>query len=135
MTMDEIKDPIYREFLLDHYKNPRNKSIMKNPDIRRLDNNPTCGDMIEVFVKLDKNMVKDISFQGNGCVISMASASILMEELKGKSLDDIKKMSTDDTLKLLNLKLTPTRVKCAMLALSAIKKGMMDYEVMKGRAL
>jgi len=128
--MDEIRtDPIYREFLLDHYKNPKNKHAMKDPDIEKHDSNPLCGDEIEVYIKLDKDKkVEDISFQGSGCVISQASASILTEELQGKDIDDVKNMTREDMLNLLNLKLTPTRVKCAMLALTAIKKGIMEYE-------
>jgi len=132
--MDEQKkdDPIYREFLLDHYKNPKNKRVIEHADIHKKDENPLCGDSIEIFIKVgNDNIIEDISFQGSGCVISMASASILIDELKGKSLEDVEKMSREDMLKLLGLELTPTRVKCAMLALSTMKKGIFENKSKK----
>jgi len=125
--MEHADDPLYREFLLDHYRNPKNKRIIEHADIHRKDSNPLCGDSIEIFIKLgDGNKIEDISFQGSGCVISTVSASLLLDELKGKRLEDVEKMSREDMLKLLGLELTPSRVKCAMLALSTIKKGIFD---------
>jgi nitrogen fixation NifU-like protein len=126
-------DEIYREYLLDHYKNPKNFGEIKNPDIHKNDNNPLCGDEIEIFAKLDskKEKLMEIKFKGHGCVICMASASILMDEIEGKKLKEIQKMRPEDMLKLLGIELTPSRIKCMMLPLKALQKGMIDYEAEK----
>jgi len=130
-------DDLYREYLLDHYHNPKNKGVMKNPDIRKHDINISCGDEVEMFIKLDDSTrkekfddqrIEDIKFQGRGCVICMASTSMLTEELAGKKISEVKAMNTDDMLEMLQLKLTPTRIKCAMLPLVTIKKGILDKE-------
>lgn len=127
-------DELYREYLLDHYKNPKNFGELKNPDIHKHDNNPLCGDDIEIFAKIDgkkDEKISEIRFKGHGCVICMASASILMDEIEGKKLKDIQKMETSDMLKLLGIELTPTRIKCMMLPLKALQKGIIDYEAKK----
>jgi len=129
-------DDLYREYLLDHYKNPKNFGEIKNPDIHKHDNNPLCGDDIEIFAKIDgkkgkEEKISEIKFKGHGCVICMASASILMDEIEGKKLKDIQKMQTEDMLKLLGIELTPARIKCMMLPLKALQKGMIDYEAGK----
>jgi nitrogen fixation protein NifU and related proteins len=121
-----MNDSLYREQLLDYYKNPTNKRIMQDYDLHKKDSNPLCGDEIEVFVKLEDAKIKDISFTGTGCVISMSVASMLMEYLEGKSVDEIKNMSREQLLDMVGLKLTPTRVKCAMLSLNALKKSMIE---------
>ena len=133
---------IYREYLLDHYHNPKNKEVMKEFDINKRDINISCGDDVEMFIKLneveydrknkkikaDDRIIKQVTFQGTGCVICMATASILTEELIDKKISDVKKMNTDELLDIIKLKLTPTRVKCAMLPLVTIKKGILDFE-------
>lgn len=132
-------DELYREYLLDHYKNPKNFGEIKNPDIHKHDNNPLCGDDVEIFAKIDgkkgdkkkDESISEIKFKGHGCVICMASASILMDGLEGKKLKDIQKMETSDMLKLLGIELTPTRIKCMMLPLVAVKKGIIEYEAKK----
>ncbi len=132
-------DELYREYLLEHYKDPQNKGKIKNPDIHKYDVNVSCGDEVEIFIKLDKphedkdgsidkRKITDIKFDGHGCVICMASASILTEEVLGKTIGEVKKMNTDSMLKLLQLNLTPTRIKCAMLPLVTIKKGVLEKE-------
>jgi len=144
-------DSLYREYLLDHYHNPKNFGTIKDAEIHKHDINISCGDEVEMFVKLEKKehnktenstkkdnynkkekfddqKIKDIKFSGRGCVICMAAASILTEELIGKKIKDIKNMSTNDLLELLQLQLTPTRVKCAMLGLVTLKKGILEYE-------
>lgn len=125
-----MMDELYREYLLDHYKNPKNFGELKNPDMHKQDNNPLCGDEIEIFANIDskKEKITEIKFIGHGCVICMASASILMDEVDGKKLKDIQKMQTEDMLKLLGIELTPARIKCMMLPLKTLQKGMVDYE-------
>ena len=126
-------DELYREYLLDHYKNPKSFGEIQNPDIYKHDDNPLCGDDIEIFAKLDdkKKQIKDIKFKGHGCVICIASASILMDELEHKTLKEIQKMRTEDMLKLLGIELTPSRIKCMMLPLKAVQKGIIEYEAGK----
>ena len=136
MTKD---DDIYREELLEHYRNPNNNTIIKNPDIHKTDSNPLCGDNIEIFVEFEKdknntnnkttkNTIKNITFIGDGCVISKVCASLLTEHLEGKTIEYAKKMDREQMLKLLSINVSPSRVKCAMLALTALKKGIADYE-------
>lgn len=126
-------DDLYREVLLDHYKNPQNFGEIKNPDIHKYDSNPLCGDEIEIFVKLDekKEQIKTIKFKGHGCVICMASASILTGELEGEKIKEIQNIDTDQMLKIIGLELTPARIKCMMLPLKTIQKGIIDYEASK----
>ena len=125
-------DELYREQLLEKYKNPSHKKILIKPDVRKDDANPLCGDTIEIFLRLDNdNKVAEATFEGKGCVISQASADILMDELPGKTLKEIQGMTREDMLDLLGLSLTHTRIKCAMLALTAVKKGIVEYEAKK----
>lgn len=124
-------DELYREVLLEHYKNPHNKGAILKPDLHKEDSNPLCGDMIEVFARIKDHKIDKITFEGKGCVISQASASMLTDELKGKTLKEVQDMTREDLLDLIGLQLTPTRVKCAMLSLTAIKKAIIDYEAKK----
>lgn len=128
--MSDNTDGTYREFLLDHYKNPKNKGKIITADISKKDSNPLCGDEIEIAIKLDdkRKNIEEIKFDGNGCVISMACASILAEYLEGKSIAEASNISREDFLSMLELNLTPTRVKCAMLALNTMKKGIIEYK-------
>lgn len=119
---------LYRERILDHYKNPRNFGKLEKADSKIKLSNPLCGDEVEVFVKFDKDKVKRITFEGKGCVISLASASILTEELKGKKKEEILSLDKDFMLKLLNIALSPNRLKCALLPLEAIQKAVRSFE-------
>ena len=117
-------DDMYREFILDHYKHPRHHGVLEPADISYEDDNPLCGDVIRVDLRVDENnCVVESGFSGQGCAISQASASILMEEIQGKTLDQIKKLSRDDILDMLGIELGPVRLKCAMLALKVLKVG------------
>jgi len=122
-------DELYREVLLEHYRNPVHKGKLLKPDIHKEDSNPLCGDIIEIFLRVDKdNKIIRASFEGKGCVISMASADLLLEEIKGKTLDEVNKMTREDILDLIGLNLTHTRIKCAMLGLTTIKKGIVEQK-------
>ncbi len=113
---------LYREYILDHYQNPRNFGKMEGADVSFSLTNPLCGDEIEVYLKFEGNKVSKIKFRGKGCVISLASASILTEKLKGKTKEEILSLDKDFMLKLLRISLSPTRLKCALLPLEAIQK-------------
>jgi len=123
---------IYREIILDYYRNPRNFGKIDSPDITIRDSNPLCGDEIEIHVKFDGDKVKDIKFTGKGCAISQASASMLTEMVMGKSLEDMKKVGKEDILESLGLpNLGPARIKCALLSLKTLKLGVYSYLVEK----
>ncbi|MEK6906981.1 MAG: Fe-S cluster assembly sulfur transfer protein SufU [Nanoarchaeota archaeon] len=119
---------IYRENILEHYKNPENVGVLINASIRAKENNPLCGDEIQIELKLDRNKVKEAKFIGKGCVISQASADLLLSYIKNKTLNEIKKITNDDLLELIGIKLTPTRLNCALLSLSTLEKGINEYE-------
>lgn len=116
-------DDLYREIILDHYQHPHHHGEISNADISYEDSNPLCGDKIRVDMKVKDNVVEDVKFDGKGCAISQASASMLTDELIGKSLDDIKKIDKNFILEMLGIPLGPTRVKCALLSLKVVKGG------------
>ena len=121
-------DAMYREAILDHYKHPRQKGHLENPDIHYHDHNPFCGDEITVELKVKDGVVVDAAFDGHGCAISQATASMLMEEITGKTLDEIKTWDKEYILDLLGIELGPVRLKCALLPLKALKAGAYGLE-------
>lgn len=119
-----MEDSIYREQIIDLYENPLNFGRLDPADFTYEEDNPLCGDVIEISVRLDdQNRVEDVNWQGHGCAISQASASLLTEEIKGKTLDEIKAFSKEQLLDLLGIQLSMTRVKCALLSLKVLKAG------------
>jgi nitrogen fixation NifU-like protein len=122
-----MSSDIYKDIILDYYRNPRNFGDLPNPDVRAKDSNPLCGDIIEMQLKINDGRVEDVRFKGKGCAISQASASMLTEVLKGKTLDEIKAISKTDVLNLLGIDPGPTRIKCALLGLKVAKLGVYGY--------
>lgn len=120
---------IYREIILDYYRNPRNFGRLEKYDIESHDVNPLCGDEIEMQLKVgDGQKIEEIKFTGKGCAISQASASMLTELAKGKPLDWVKQVSKEDVFKMLgNPDLGPSRVKCALLGMKVLKTGVYGY--------
>ncbi len=117
-------DDFYRELILDHYKNPRNHGVLEHPDITYEDDNPLCGDRIRIDLKLGEDgRVAEVRFSGHGCAISQASASMLTEEILGKSLDELRHFDKEQLLELLGIPLSPVRLKCALLSLKVLKAG------------
>jgi len=115
---------LYRELIIDHYKNPQYRGILEPNDISFEDENPLCGDHIRIDLRLDEDgKVKEAVFDGHGCAISQASADLLIESIQGKSLDDIKTLTKEDVLDLLGIELGPVRLKCALLPLKVLKAG------------
>lgn len=118
---------IYREAILDHYKYPRNVGHLQKPDVVVEEGNVTCGDKIIMELKWTnkngKRAIGDAAFQGEGCVVSQASASMLTESIKGKTVKHIMTMDLKDVTRMLGTTLTPSRVKCALLPLEVIQKG------------
>ena len=117
-------DDMYRELIIDHYKNPRHHGSLDPADVSYEDDNPLCGDRLRIDLRINgDNQVVEAAFSGQGCAISQASASMLMEEIQGQSLDEIKKLSKDDVLGMLGIELGPVRLKCALLSLKVLKVG------------
>lgn len=121
-------DALYREAILDHYKHPRRKGHLENPDIRHHDHNPFCGDEITIELKVADGTVVDAAFDGRGCAISQATASMLMEEIVGKSLEELKQLDKEYILELLGIEIGPVRLKCALLSLKVLKAGVYGIE-------
>ncbi len=113
----------YRENILDHYKNPRNFGTIDHPDISHQENNPLCGDVVRIDLKLDGEKIAEVKFSGQGCAISQASASMLTEMIAGHTLDEVKKIGKEEILDNLGIPLGPVRLKCALLALKVLKAG------------
>ena len=119
---------IYREIILDYYRNPRNYGKIENPDISKRDSNPLCGDELEMHINIKDNKVSDVKFSGKGCAISQASASMLTELIMGKDFDYVKKLTKEDILDNLGLPdLGPARIKCALLSLKVLKYCIYSY--------
>ena len=118
---------IYTETILDYYRHPRNQGTIKDADIVVRDSNPVCGDVVEIYIKVDEKKIKDIKFSGHGCAISQASTSMLTEMVDGKNLNEIKNMNKDQILQLLGIDLSPVRLKCALLGLKVLKIGVYNY--------
>ena len=116
-------DQFYREFILDHYKNPRNFGRLEDADISHEEYNPLCGDLVGMDFQVRDGVIEDVRFHGRGCAISQASASLLTERLKGKSLDEARQISRDDVLDELGIDISPARLKCALLSLKVLKVG------------
>ena len=115
---------LYSEIILDYYKNPRNKGKLHNPTTTATENNPLCGDNITVELDLKNDKILDIKFSGEGCAISQSATSMLTEQLIGKSTSEINKLNQKFILGLLNIPISPGRIKCALLGLAAIKKAL-----------
>ena len=127
-----MSDDIYREIILDHYRNPRNKGKLSGADVSIHDSNPLCGDEIDIHLKVEEDKIKDIKFEGRGCAISQASASMLTEMIIDKPLNTIKDLTKEDILENIGLmNLGPARIKCALLSLKVLKLGMVKYYVDK----
>ena len=120
---------LYQENILDHYENPYKRGTMVHPSLEFRDLNPLCGDEVCIQARLDEHgCLAEVCFDGKGCVISLAAASMLMEEIEGKPLEAVKQLDRQAMLDLLGIPLTAMRVKCAMLALRTLEKAIRLYE-------
>ncbi len=116
-------EDLYRDNIIDHYQNPRNHGTLENPDISYQDSNPVCGDELRIDLQVQDGRVVDARFTGHGCSISQASASMLTEEIIGKTLEEVRHIEKQDILDLLGIPLGPVRLKCALLSLKVLKAG------------
>lgn len=119
MSMD-----YYREYILDHYRNPRNYGTLEEPSVHSEDSNPLCGDQLAMDLIVEDNHVKEVRFQGRGCAISQASASMLSEMIQGKTVDEVVQLGKTDILEELGIPISPARTKCAFLSLRVLHRGL-----------
>jgi nitrogen fixation protein NifU and related proteins len=115
---------MYKENIIDHYKNPRNIGIIKNADVIHREVNPLCGDEITLYLKIEDEKIVKASFVGVGCAISQASISLLTNELKGKLVDEARAIPTQKVIKLLGIPISHTRMKCALLSWKTLTAGL-----------
>ena len=116
-------DNLYRDFILEHYRNPHNKGQLDPHDLHFADSNPTCGDELSMTIVLSdgKRRIVDIAFDGQGCVVSQASASILTDELRGMTVDEAREIDPGAILEGLGVPITPARLKCALLSYKVLQ--------------
>ena len=119
MSMD-----YYREYILDHYRNPRNYGTLEQPDAHAEDSNPLCGDQLAIDLRIEGDRVTEVRFQGRGCAISQASASMLSEMIEGQTVDEVIKLGKDEVLDALGISISPARTKCAFLSLRVLHRSL-----------
>lgn len=121
-------ESLYQAKLMDHYKYPRNRHMVANPNFSSALFNPSCGDQIICSGTISDTVISNIGFDGKGCVISLATASILSEYVLHKSVQDIQLISTNDMYTMIGITVGPTRTKCVLLCLEALQSGILEYE-------
>jgi nitrogen fixation protein NifU and related proteins len=116
-------DQLYREVILDHYKNPRGHGVIENADAQAEGQNPLCGDEVSIYVSFgdDGDTIDDVKFEGRGCAISQAATSMLTEMVQGRSATEIAALPKEELLEEIGIPLTPVRLKCAILGLGVLK--------------
>jgi nitrogen fixation NifU-like protein len=114
----------YREYILDHYRDPRNYGQLEHPDVHEEETNPLCGDQLALDLQVEDDRVIAVRFQGKGCAISQASASMLTEMIEGHTLEEVIALSNNDVLEALGIPISPARTKCAFLSLRALHHGL-----------
>jgi nitrogen fixation NifU-like protein len=124
-------DNLYRDFILEHYRSPHNKGVLDPHDLEFADSNPTCGDEMSMTIVLDggRERIADVAFDGRGCAISQASASILTDQLRGMSLGDVRGMDPKELLDELGVPIGPARLKCALLSYKVLQGAVRGSEI------
>jgi nitrogen fixation NifU-like protein len=116
-------DDIYRQYILEHFREPRNYGHLERPDISVGDTNPLCGDRIELELQVQDGCVSAVCFSGRGCAISQAAASMLTERIEGATLDELRALRPEDILEMLGVEIGPARQRCALLSLRVLHQG------------
>ena len=123
-------DNLYRDFILEHYRNPHNRGVLAEHDLRFADSNPTCGDEMRMTLRLDdaRLRVADVAFTGRGCAISQASASILTDELRGLTMTELEAIDPKEVVENLGVPIGPARLKCALLVYKVLQGAVIGAE-------
>ena len=123
-------DNLYRDFILEHYRNPHNQGVLEPHDLHFADSNPTCGDEMSITIRLDdaRQLVADVAFTGRGCAISQASASILTDELRGLTLTELEAIDPKEVVENLGVPIGPARLKCALLVYKVLQGAVIGAE-------
>jgi nitrogen fixation NifU-like protein len=116
-------DDMYRQYILEHFREPRNYGHLEHPDIAARDTNPLCGDRIEIELAVQDGHVTAVRFSGRGCAISQAAASMLTERIEGATIDELRALRPDDILEMLGVEIGPARQRCALLSLRVLHQG------------
>ena len=119
-------DDLYRDYILEHYRRPHNFGVLEDATISQEGANPLCSDRITLQLRVRGGVIDGVGFTGRGCAISQASASLLTDEIKGKSIDDAAGMGSADVLELLWIEISPARLKCALLSLETLQLALED---------
>jgi len=124
-----MNEEIYKQHILDHYRNPHNKGVLETFSVKEEGTNASCGDVLALYLDIGEDgIVRDISFEGSGCAVSQAAASMLMDVIKGKSIEDLKLLTPGDVYTMLGITISPGRTKCALLAYSTLVEGIKHYK-------
>ena len=121
-------DDLYRDYILEHYRRPHNFGVLEDPTTRYEGANPLCGDRITMMLGIRDGVVAEVAFTGRGCAISQASASLLTDEVKGKAVEDVAKMTSADLLNLIGIEISPARLKCALLSLDTLEHALAEVD-------
>jgi nitrogen fixation NifU-like protein len=127
-------DDLYRDEILEHYRNPHHFGTLDEPTLVKEGSNPLCGDRITLMLEInDDGTIADVAFTGRGCAISQASASMLTDEIKGKPLSEVANTGRQDVLDNLGIEISPARMKCAMLSLETLKSAVSERVAWQGK--
>jgi nitrogen fixation NifU-like protein len=118
---------LYHDIIMDHYRTPRNKGVLTTPDIASRMHNPSCGDSVAICGLVKQGIIEQLLFDGTGCVLSQASASLLTTQVQGRSLDEISILDAETFIATIGIPVGPIRRKCVLLALDALKQAVADY--------
>lgn len=121
--------------ILEHYRNPRNYGELAEADARSRLSNPLCGDVVEIFLKVEAGRISELRFRGRGCALSQASASMLTERIKGMSVEEAMRLDEEDVLRMLRVRVGPARRSCALLPLKALRKALETYLKQRARTV
>jgi nitrogen fixation NifU-like protein len=119
-------DDLYRDYILEHYRHPHNFGTLEAPTASFEGSNPLCGDRITMELDIQDGVVRGVAFTGRGCAISQASASLLTDEVKGKTVEEVEKLTPDDVLDLIGVEISPARLKCALLSLDTLSHALTE---------
>jgi nitrogen fixation NifU-like protein len=121
-------DDLYRDYILEHYRRPHNFGVLEDATAKYEGANPLCGDRITMMLGIRDGIVADVAFTGRGCAISQASASLLTDEVKGKPVAEVAKLTSADLLDLIGIEISPARLKCALLSLDTLEHALAEAD-------